>query len=1226
MNKRVPPPPPGNLILEGGFESCPVPNGTMNDGAINDNCAPPWGAANGTPSICDNTDDLYYDPIIPFEGDQFVCISSTNSNGGIGTCANNEAIFQAVTLCPGVTYRLTFSYYNITYEAGTISVALTNGLVNASTLDNGSPCFLPELANSQTINTTAVPAGDPVWTTVYFEFTPLSATNNQLVFWVNTDAVPSLGFNAGLDAISLLCVDSPVTPFFEVQGACPDYTFNGSTVGQPSVVISSWCWDFGDGTTASGQQVSHTYALSGTYNVCLTVADDCSGCTETVCRTVSCDIVPPPQDFTCPCTAQGTLNVDASELSPFYDATLGGTPYSLLEAAFNYDQNDDGFLDQNDHQGCIAILGRLIMDQDLNISACGNIQMQPCSEIVVGTNTLYPTLALDNNTIFSCERMWRGITVTPHAALTFKGNSIRDAQFSITAQGGSGLGIDPPTRMIAVGNSFSNNHVGVLFPNNAFTTVEHIPFTNNTLNTIVGQSLLPACDANLPNYSSTQGGFAGMVTLGTPLTVGTPGTNGLLNSFSYLRNGIISEGAIVSVHRADFQHVIGTDVAGLPTFATSDGNGVAANGGMVTVLNCNFDAVRRGVYGHANQRVTVKNNNMDHMYRGVETMGAHSSDISDNPTIGFTNRGILCHEMVPAGGFNSHKILNNINMFGSAFPGATNSPFPPYPAAIDINNAQSVDVGDVRIKNNHFTSSGFNDGIRINGAGSVDVDENVITFQTPNPGIGIQLTNTHNNYLYDNEIVDQASFRPSTGLSLTDGSGNRFCCNNTRGSRFGTRFWGACASTEWRVTTLQNHAFALYCEAGTVIDQQYDYGNLFNPGSGLAFHGGGFNEVTLSIFRVVDITQPNWPVSILTPNTTVTFFIPDGDSASCTAPCIPLPFVPDYPDRDVREADLVTAGGGWTGSQFSEALQFESARRLYERMQVHETMAGFHSTTDSFYNIASSGRIGAYFQAESSAKAIYDYPPGISNGLQQSVAQWESVQTALGGLLTGLANAPTYSDSFLIYQNANALFSSSQTVASNLYGYEKQAAAYRNQGAQSAKSEIDALSADNTLELNRKTIHLLYLQTLGAGVPSLSPEQLAVEEAIALQCPLEGGSAVFAARALYRLNEDRVFMDDSLCLGAQERRQISESTSTVSTVKLAPNPATETVHISGLQASPEKSAVVSLINTSGVVCLERTVAQSETTLDVSALPNGLYFCRIWSEGYRTTTLKLVVAH
>ncbi|MCC6413931.1 MAG: T9SS type A sorting domain-containing protein [Saprospiraceae bacterium] len=1225
MDKFAPPPPPGNLILEGGFETCPVDAGEMNDGAFNENCVPPWGAANGTPSICDNTDDLYYNPIIPFQGEQFACISSTNSSGGQGPCLNNEAIFQLVTLCPGVSYRLTFAYYNITYEAGTISVALTNGLTNASALDNGSPCFQPN-AGSQLLSTTAVPAGDPAWVTVSFEFTPTSIANNQLVFWVNTDQVPSLGFNAGLDALSLVCVDSPVAPSVEVQGDCPNYTFTGSTDSQSGIGVSSWCWDFGDGAMATGQQVSHTYTVSGTYNVCLTVADNCSGCTETVCKAISCDIIPPPQDFTCPCTAQGALNIDASELSPFYDAALGGTPYSLLESAFNYDQNNDGFLDVNDHQGCISILGRLIMDQSLTISSCGNIQMQPCSEIVVGTNALHPTLGMDNNFIFSCERMWHGITVTPHAALTFKGNSIRDAQFAITAQGGSGLGVDPPTRMIAVGNTFSNNHVGVLFPNNAFTTVEHIPFTNNTLNTIIGQSLLPPCDANLPNYSSTQGGFAGIVTLGTPLTVGTPGSGALVNTFSHLRNGIISEGAVLAVHRADFQQIVGAGLGGLPTFAASTGNGVAASGGLVTVLHCNFDAVFRGVYGHDNQRITVQNNTMNHMYRGVETLGAHSSDISNNPAIGFTNRGIMCHEMIPAVGFNSHKILNNTNMFRSAFPGATNNPFPPYPAAIDINNVQSVDVGEVRIMNNHFTGAGLNDGIRINGAGSVDIDVNHVAFQTPNPGIGIQLTNTNNNYLYDNDIVDQASYRPSTGLSLADGSGNRFCCNNTRGSRFGTRFWGACSSTEWRVTTMDSHSFALYCEAGTVIDQQYDYGNLFNPGTGLVFHNGDDIDVLFSQFQVVDMIQPNWPVAILTPNSITDLFIPDGNAASCTAPCIPLPFAPDYPDKDVRETDLVTAAGGWTGGQFGAALQFESERRLYERMLDHEDMVGFHSTTDAFYNSASTNRIGAYANAEAGAKAIYNYPSGISYGLQQSVAQLEAIQSSLVVLLAGLANATTHADSLLIYQDANALHVTSQTVAANLFSYEKQASDLRNQSAQSATALVDALPVDNTLELNRKTIQQIYLQSLGIGIAQLNQQQLAVVEAIALQCPLEGGSAVFAARALCRLNKDRVFMDDSLCLGTQERRQISEITSPVSTVKLAPNPATETVLISGLQASPEKSAVVSLINTSGVVCLERTVAQGESTLDVSTLPNGLYFCRIWSEGHRITTFKLVVAH
>ena len=1225
MDKFAPPTPPGNLIIDEGFENCPVQDGIMKDGAFNENCAPPWGAANGTPSICDNTDDLYYNPIIPFDGDQFACISSTNLNNGSGSCNNNEAIFQAVTLCQGVSYILTFSYYNISYEAGAISVALTNGLVNASTFDNGSPCFITD-AGSQTLNTTFVPAGDPAWITVSFEFTPANIANNQLVFWVNTTPVNgSLGFNAGLDGIALRrnCVVSPVTPSFEFQGTCPNYTFTGST---NDAGITSWCWDFGDGTAANGQQVSHTYSVSGTYNVCLTIADNCGGCIETICRTVVCDLVPPPQGFACPCEGQGTLNIDASETSPFYSATLGGTPYSLLEAAFNYDQNDDGFLSQDDHQGCIAILGRLIMDQNLGISYCDNVQMQPCSEIVVGTNAIHPTLSLDNNIIFSCERMWHGVTVTPHAALTFKGNSIRDAQFSITAQGGSGLGVDPPTRMIAVGNTFSNNHVGVLFPNNAFTTVEHFPFTSNTLNTITGQSLLPPCDANLPNYSSTQGGFAGMVTLGTPLTVGTPGSGALVNTFSQIRNGIISEGAVLAVHQADFQQIIGAGLGGLPTFAASNGNGVAANGGMVTVLNCNFDAVFRGVYGHESQRITVQNNTMDHMYRGVETLGAHSTNISNNPSIGFTNRGILCHEMVPALGFNSHKILNNTNMFRSAFPGAADSPLPPYPAAIDISNAQSVDVGDLRINNNHFTGSGFNDGIRINGAGSADVDENHVNFQTTNPGIGIQLTNTHNNYLYDNEIVDQASFRPSTGLSLADGTGNRFCCNNTRGSRFGSRFWGACGSTEWRVTTMQNHAFALYCEAGTVIDQQYDYGNMFNQGTGLAFHNGDDIEVLFSQFQVIDMMQPNWPVATLTPNSITDFFIPNGNGASCTAPCIPLPFVPDYPDKDVRQVDLVTAVDGWTGGQYSTALQFESERRLYERMLEHEDMVGSHSATDSFFNTASSNRIGAYANAEAGAKAIYDYPAGISGGLQQSVAQLEAIQSTLGVMLAGLADATTHADSLLIYQDANALHVTSRTVASNLFSYEKQASDFRNQSAQNANALVDALPADNTLEVNRKTMQQIYLQTLGVGKPLLTAEQLETVEIIALQCPLEGGSAVFAARALYRLNEDRVFMDDSLCLGAQERRQISESTSTVSPVKLAPNPATETVFISGLQASPEKPAVVSMINTSGVVCLERTVSQGETTLDVFALPNGLYFCRIWFEGQGMTTFKLVVAH
>lgn len=48
----------------------------------------------------------------------------------------------------------------------------------------------------------------------------------------------------------------------------------------------NWSWDFGDGDTSSQQEPSHTYASQGTYNVCLTVTNACSG-TDSICDSVT---------------------------------------------------------------------------------------------------------------------------------------------------------------------------------------------------------------------------------------------------------------------------------------------------------------------------------------------------------------------------------------------------------------------------------------------------------------------------------------------------------------------------------------------------------------------------------------------------------------------------------------------------------------------------------------------------------------------------------------------------------------------------------------------------------------------------------------------------------------------------------------------------------------------------------------------------------------------------
>jgi PKD repeat protein len=51
-------------------------------------------------------------------------------------------------------------------------------------------------------------------------------------------------------------------------------TFSAAASGaDPSTMISAYAWNFGDGTTATGPAVAHTYASDGTYPVTLTVTD-----------------------------------------------------------------------------------------------------------------------------------------------------------------------------------------------------------------------------------------------------------------------------------------------------------------------------------------------------------------------------------------------------------------------------------------------------------------------------------------------------------------------------------------------------------------------------------------------------------------------------------------------------------------------------------------------------------------------------------------------------------------------------------------------------------------------------------------------------------------------------------------------------------------------------------------------------------------------------------------
>lgn len=77
-----------------------------------------------------------------------------------------------------------------------------------------------------------------------------------------------------------VCINSVAGFSASANGATASFT--DSTTSQPT----HWLWDFGDGSPVdSSQNPTHTYAQSGTYNVCLISGNSCSA--DTFCSTVT---------------------------------------------------------------------------------------------------------------------------------------------------------------------------------------------------------------------------------------------------------------------------------------------------------------------------------------------------------------------------------------------------------------------------------------------------------------------------------------------------------------------------------------------------------------------------------------------------------------------------------------------------------------------------------------------------------------------------------------------------------------------------------------------------------------------------------------------------------------------------------------------------------------------------------------------------------------------------
>jgi PKD repeat protein len=123
-------------------------------------------------------------------------------------------------------------------------------------------------------------------------------------------------------------VSSPATAntaiTFDASGSCAGALAGGSCLSGGT--ITSYSWNFGDGTSAAGQVATHSYAVAGTYTATLTVSND-RGLAASTSQTVSvASVAAPSGDWTfspTPAVVGQTIffNADAVRAAPGHSLT-----------------------------------------------------------------------------------------------------------------------------------------------------------------------------------------------------------------------------------------------------------------------------------------------------------------------------------------------------------------------------------------------------------------------------------------------------------------------------------------------------------------------------------------------------------------------------------------------------------------------------------------------------------------------------------------------------------------------------------------------------------------------------------------------------------------------------------------------------------------------------------------------------------------------------------------
>jgi len=863
-----------------------------------------------------------------------------------------------------------------------------------------------------------------------------------------------------------------------------------------------------------------------------------------------------------------------------------------------------------------VLLGdELIIDQDLCFAKSSAPNMTV--GMIAGTKITVEGgnfLLLNNADLLSCDaELAHGIVLDPASSLFTTTSTINDCRFGVDARPGSSIAL--------VTTGFFDNYIGLNLDMSgvpeADKRVDIQAMTGNTFST--AQTAINAPYPGMPEPVEARG-YCG-IRLNQYRDFNVFGSN----TFSSLANGILAFNSTGNIGNMSFNGMNSVDQT--PVYQ-HEGYGIylASKGadwfniGLSWLPTMTFNNCKTGIRA-VNYAGKVENTAMTNVNTGIDWGFSHTRDVRmlDN-TISARHFGIRSGLNEPL-----HPISaiadNTVTITGALTPNNDKT------RGIEMNEIgigytlpnQTSPVGldgwDVGGNAVTMEQGGIGIGYR-NGVFGTVHENSVVNLLQPGEYTGILAEGMMTSDLTGNAVTQTAeSLGISTAIHSSAGVANTYQCNCVDNTDIGLLFLDMAEFTDAvRGNSMNTHCTGLQLNAGAYIGEQTHTGNTWDLSviTGNCLGGRNFSDPSLSPFYVdendgAELNPEVWPgEGWFEDESGLTY----AGCATCTFPTIAPPRIPESSTPTLMDKDI--ANGDFWPDLFEHEMQWKGAYRLYRKMLRHPSMGNsqefedFKEANDSL----STGRL-AYIAEERSK--IFAFSAVQDSLLELYRLAWHD---GMADLLTLDSLRQSGDTSTLVSQYDSAVLHS--TAVRTLY------ALHLDTFRMSARAKIQALltanaaistalaPADNHKAVNAIVFGLLLTDTLQTG-------DLATLESIAEMCPLEGGDAVYEARAIVAHLTGAHFDDTVLCEQPEEMRRPQKQETLAETpagIMLFPNPSTgqvywrgtgdQTVRIRVFNAYGQQLA--DLLSTTGFANLEH-LPEGLHMLQLSALDNHLLATR-----------------